>query len=138
MQRTLITEYLLPTIQVFAVFDYYGNSDVQAKHKRAYDGVKRVLAQYEATDPRFNNQQLQKAWKEYCTAQAYSMELWAARWVIEKLGTQRSIWALHLGNMKRIAQPAAQYHAQVTLDSIGEFLRKLSNGHFAIDTSIYT
>ncbi len=73
-----LTPRICPCFQVFGVFEYYDDPNVKAKHEKAYKAAKAVLARFEATDPRFNGQQLQKAWKEYCTEQATQMGVFAA------------------------------------------------------------
>ena len=73
------------------MFDYYANANVKAKHQKAYLNTKSILAQFEATDPRFNAQQLQKAWKEYCTKQAVNIDSFAATWATATLASMNAV-----------------------------------------------
>ena len=79
------------------MFEYYDDPNVKAKHEKAYKAAKAVLARFEATDPRFNGQQLQKAWKEYCTEQATQMGVFAAGWVTSTLSSMSTTWQSALG-----------------------------------------
>jgi hypothetical protein len=124
---------------VFGVFDYYDDPNVQIKHKRAYDRVKAVLAQYEATNGQvFHSQQLQKAWREFNVKQAFWMGAWARWWAVDTLQSMDARWLIEYSRAKLAGDVPGEYFAQQTRNDIGGFVIKAMTGHFTIDTSIFT
>lgn len=103
----------------------------------AYLQVKGVLAHHEATDGRFDAQQLQKAWKEYCTKQATYMSSFAQWWIAETLTSLYATWDIEYNRAYLSGDAAAEYYASLTKTSINGFITKALT-HFFIDTSIFT
>lgn len=124
-------------LQVFGVFKYYNDANVKAKHAKAYKEAKAVLARFEATDPRFNGQQLQKAWKEYCTEQATQMGVFATGWMTSTLTSMSTTWQAELGRAQAANDLQAEYYAFLIIDYIGQFFQLTLSG-LTIDTSIFT
>ncbi|KAK5657940.1 hypothetical protein OQA88_2491 [Cercophora sp. LCS_1] len=132
-------ERMFSTLQrVFAVFDYYRDSNVAAKHKSAYDQVKGVLAEFEATDPRFTSQELQSAWKQYCIYQAQYMGTHAEDWAKKKIDDMIDIWEAREKSISGSPGAAAQTYARMTILGLKGFRTKLNNGHLGISQNIFT
>jgi hypothetical protein len=70
------------------VFDYYADADVVARHKWAYDKVKKVLVDFEAAYKRETGRTLQKSLadlgKEYLTEHYSRVVAWATWWMNDR------------------------------------------------------
>lgn len=119
------------------MFDYYDDPNVKAKHKKAYLQVKEVLAQFEATDARFNSQQLQNAWKKYCIKQALNMTSFAKWWAYEALNKMYGEWNLAYSNALLTGNTEVEFYATRVRQEILDF-QVMGQLHFGIDTTIFT
>jgi len=78
------------------VFDYYADADVAARHKSAYDKVKKVLVDFEAAYKSETGRSLQTSladlWKEYLTEHYSRIVQWATWWIDDRTTLLIPIW----------------------------------------------
>jgi hypothetical protein len=79
--------------QVLALFDYYRDTNVQDRHKWAFEQARDVLTQYEGSR-QMTQGSMTKAWKKYIDLQYSNMGTFAGNWLDVKLTELRATWAL--------------------------------------------
>jgi hypothetical protein len=127
------------TGKVFGVFAYYDDDNVKSKHHQVYLTVRGLLSSYEATDSRFDDQQLQKVWQQYCVKKAQYMGMFATCWwVKKKLDLSTDTWTDEANAAKQAGDQQRLINAQQTILGIGNFADGLDAGRLYIDTGIFT